>query len=150
MHTVSHRQRRLLALAAAVAVAALAGCQKTTTTTPAPNGGTTTTTTIGTAPIPDLSASAAVAVDRAAVGASQALGVAGAKVDDAAVTMKVKTALMAAAEVKAMKIDVDTKDGRVTLSGMQESTAAIERAVAVARGTDGVVGVENKLAVGAR
>lgn len=158
---VSSSRRPVLAVAALAAVAlglGLAGCQKTTTTTESPAGTSTTTTTYSTPAMPALSASASQAASdamrgagqaasEAMRGASQALGKAGEKLGDAAVTAKVKTALLAAADVKAMQIDVDTQDGVVTLNGSQETPAAVERAVTVARGTDGVRSVENRLAV---
>jgi osmotically-inducible protein OsmY len=78
-------------------------------------------------------------------GAGQALAKAEEKIDDGALTAKVKAALLTAADVKAARIDVDSKDGKVTLNGTQESAAAVARAVEVARGTAGVVTVENRL-----
>lgn len=125
----------------------LAGCQKTTTTTETPSGTTTTTTTYSTPAMPELGASANLAASSAMAGASQALGKAEEKLGDAGVTAKVKAALLAAADVKAMQIDVDTHDGAVTLNGTQETSAAVERAASVARGTDGVKSVDNRLAV---
>jgi len=143
-----------IALAAIAAVSGLAGCQKTTTTTDTPGGATTTTTTYSTPSMPALGASAAIAASQAmagasqaVAGASQALGEASEKLGDAAVTAKVKTALLTAADIKAMQIDVDTKDGVVSLKGSQETQAAADRAVSVARGTDGVKAVESQIAV---
>ena len=67
---------------------------------------------------------------------------------DAAVTTSVKTKFLADTAVSGLKIDVDTKDGVVTLSGMVPTKAEIDRAVAMARETDGVKSVVNKLAIG--
>jgi len=154
MNDITHTRSSWIALAAITAAACLAGCQKTTTTTDAPGGSTTTTTTYSTPSMPALGASATAAAgqamagaSQAMAGASQALGQAGEKLGDAAITAKVKTALMTAADVKAMQIDVDTKDGVVTLSGNQENAGAVAKAETVSRGTDGVKSVENKLAV---
>ena len=149
MKPASHFARRSLALVAAlVGVGAmLAGCQKTSTTTETPSGTATTTTTYSTPSMPAVSASASAMASSAMSGASQALGNVENKLDNGALTAKVKTALLAAADVKAMQIDVDSKDGVVTLNGHQESVAAVDRAAAVARGTDGVKSVDNKLTV---
>jgi len=102
----------------------LSGCQKTTTTTETP-GGTSTTTTYGVPAMPALSASASAVAASAMSGASQALGKAEERLDDGALTAKVKTALLTAADVKALQINVDSKDGVVSLSGTQETATAI-------------------------
>ncbi len=148
MKPACHPARRCLALVTAlVGVGALlAGCQKTSTTSETPSG-TTTTTTYSTPSMPAMSASASAMASSAMSGASQALGNVENKLDDGALTAKVKTALLAAADVKAMQIDVDSKDGAVTLNGSQDTSSAVDRAASVARGTDGVKSVDNKLVV---
>lgn len=67
---------------------------------------------------------------------------------DAGVTAAVKTKLLADTMVRGLKIDVDTRGGVVTLSGTVRSAAERERAVAVARGTEGVKDVVDKLVIG--
>jgi hyperosmotically inducible periplasmic protein len=57
---------------------------------------------------------------------------------DAGVTTKVKSKLAADDTVKAYQIDVDTSDHVVTLSGNVESDAAKDRAVVLAKQTEGV------------
>lgn len=149
MTSASHPAHRRAGFVAIVAVGlgiSLAGCQKTTTTTETPSGSTT-TTTYSTPAMPAMSASASTMASDAMSGASQTLGKAKEKLDNGALTAKVKTALLAAADVKALQIDVDSKDGVVTLNGTQETAAAVDRAAAVARGTDGVASVENRLTV---
>ncbi len=144
-----HPARRCGALVAIASVGfglSLAGCQKTTTTTQTPSGSTT-TTTYSTPSMPAMSASASTMASDAMSGASQVLGKAEKGLDNGALTAKVKTALLAAADVKALQIDVDSKDGVVTLNGTQETSVAVDRAAAVARGTDGVASVENRLTV---
>ena len=66
---------------------------------------------------------------------------------DPGVTTAVKTKLAADDTVKAYQIDVDTKGGVVTLTGAVETQAAKERAVQLARETDGVTSVEDRLTV---
>ncbi len=72
----------------------------------------------------------------------------GQKVDDAAITAKVKAALLASNDVSGTAISVETNAGRVVLSGQVKDQAQIDRAVATARNVDGVVDVENRLLVG--
>lgn len=67
------------------------------------------------------------------------------RVDDAAITAKVKTALLAESNVPGTAINVDTTEGKVTLRGKLDSQAQIDRAVQVARGVDGVRDVDNQL-----
>ena len=57
---------------------------------------------------------------------------------DAGITTAVKSKLAADDTVKAYRIDVDTKDKVVTLKGEVDTAAARERAVEIARATDGV------------
>jgi len=66
---------------------------------------------------------------------------------DPGVTTAVKTKLAADDTVKAYKIDVDTKEGVVTLTGTVDTAEAKTRAVEVARNTKGVVSVTDQLAV---
>ena len=66
---------------------------------------------------------------------------------DPGITTAVKAKLAADDTVKAYKIDVDTKDGKVTLSGTVDTAEAKTRAVDVARATKGVTDVEDQLAV---
>ncbi len=149
MTSASHPAHRRASIVASLALGlgmSLAGCQKTTTTTETPSGSST-TTTYSTPAIPAMSASASAIANDAMAGASQALGEAEKGIDNGALTAKVKTALLAAADVKALQIDVDSKNGVVTLNGTQETAASVDRAAAVARGTDGVASVENRLTV---
>lgn len=71
----------------------------------------------------------------------------GEKVDDAAITSKVNAGLAADKDLSATKIDVDTKNGVVTLSGPAPSADARERASEIARNVKGVSSVNNKLSV---
>jgi hyperosmotically inducible protein len=63
---------------------------------------------------------------------------AGDGIDDAWITSKVKTQLLADAAVKGTQIDVDTKANVVTLTGTAESQAAKDAAIRIAAGTTGV------------
>jgi hyperosmotically inducible protein len=67
-------------------------------------------------------------------------------IDDATLTTKVKTALLADNQVKGLKIDVDSSGGTVTLSGNVDTASEKMRAEQVAQGVDGVKSVRNNLA----
>lgn len=71
----------------------------------------------------------------------------GTKMEDTAITAKVKAALFADPDVKGQQVAVDTVDGVVQLSGFVSSSAMAARAVDIARRTDGVRRVENKVSV---
>jgi hyperosmotically inducible protein len=66
---------------------------------------------------------------------------------DVGITTAVKSKLAADDTVKAYKIDVDTKEGVVTLTGEVPSQAAKETAVQIARATDGVSSVVDNLTI---
>jgi len=67
--------------------------------------------------------------------------------DDAAITAKVKTAILAEPGLKSLQINVDTKDGTVTLSGTVDNADLRERAKQLASSTSGVKGVVDQLTV---
>ncbi len=69
----------------------------------------------------------------------------GTTVDDAVITSSVKSSLIADDLVDAFEIDVDTHRGNVMLSGFVETQNQIDRAVEIAKKTDGVQKVINKL-----
>lgn len=66
---------------------------------------------------------------------------------DPGITTAVKSKLAADDVVKSYRIDVDTRDHVVTLSGAVDTPAARTRAVELARGTDGVRDVVDQLTV---
>jgi hyperosmotically inducible protein len=68
-------------------------------------------------------------------------------VDDAAVTAKVKTALLADPDISALKINVDTEQGKVKLKGEVKSMALRKKAEDLARGVAGVRSVDNQLVI---
>ena len=71
-------------------------------------------------------------------------------VDDAAITTAVKADLVKDPDLSAIKIDVDTKQGVVTLTGTAPTDIARERATRLAKSVNGVKSVENKLAIKAK
>jgi len=66
---------------------------------------------------------------------------------DEGIGTKVKANLTTDETVKAAQIDVGVQKKVVTLSGTVDTTAVKERAVAVARGTDGVANVVDQIAL---
>ena len=67
--------------------------------------------------------------------------------DDTAITTKVKAAIFNDASLKSAEINVETFKGVVQLSGFVNSTADIQRAVAVVQGVSGVRSVKNDMRV---
>jgi hyperosmotically inducible periplasmic protein len=80
----------------------------------------------------------------------QAADRAGTAITDAAITAGVKSKFLADTSVSGLKIDVDTKNGVVTLNGTAATRAEADRAVSLARDTSGVTHVVNNLRVGNR
>ena len=114
-------------LFAVVGSLVLAGCEKTTTTTQTPTG-TISSTTVSPTPA-----------------ASAAFGEVGDAVANSVLISKVKVALLGDPQVKGMQVEVNSRDGVVTLAGSLDSAAEVDRAVAVAKGVEGVKAVESRL-----
>lgn len=66
---------------------------------------------------------------------------------DAGITTKVKSKFLGDTDVPGLKIDVDTKDGVVTLTGTVETAAEKQRAMELAKNTDGVKSVVDRIKV---
>ncbi len=66
-------------------------------------------------------------------------------VDDTVLTAKVKAALLGESNLKSNDISVETLNGVVQLSGSMDSQSALDRAIAVAQGVDGVHSVKNEM-----
>ncbi|MBT1072177.1 BON domain-containing protein [Pelotalea chapellei] len=71
----------------------------------------------------------------------------GEKTDDAMITSKVKMELMGNSGTSAMRTEVDTNNGVVTLSGTAKSTAEKELATQIAKKVKGVTKVNNRMTV---
>ena len=71
----------------------------------------------------------------------------GTKIEDAAVTARVKTALLANADIKSFDISVLTFKGEVQLTGFVNKQSQIELATKIARAAEGASGVKNELMV---
>ena len=134
-------RKQLLALFAAGAVLLAAGCDQRNAST----AGSTSTNPSATAPstADKMANSAERAGDKMASTAQKA----GDKVDDAAITTKVKTALMAEPGLRSLEINVDTRDNVVTLNGTVDSQEKKQRAMQIAQGVEGVKSVSDNLVV---
>ena len=66
---------------------------------------------------------------------------------DASITAAVKTKLLGDTKVGGLKIDVDTKDNVVTLTGNVKTAAERDEAIRLAKNTTGVKSVVNKLTI---
>jgi hyperosmotically inducible periplasmic protein len=88
----------------------------------------------------------------AKIGESVAVGAEKAEraVSDASLTAKIKSKMALDDSVEALKIDIDTSGSVVTLRGTVDSDAERTRAVQLARDTDGVTSVVDKLKVSGR
>jgi len=71
----------------------------------------------------------------------------GTEIDDTVVTAKVKSALLADADIKSFDLKVETRKGAVQLSGFVDNQAQIERAIAATQAVPGVTSVENGISL---
>jgi len=111
----------------------------------------TTAPTPPTAPQPaERPATPAPQTGTTAPGSTDARRTVGQTVDDATLTAKLKIALLQAPDVKGTDVNVDTVNGAVTLKGTVESQAQADRAVQIARASEGVREVNNQLTVKAK
>jgi len=68
-------------------------------------------------------------------------------IDDTWITTKVKSELIADSDTKAGNINVETSNGKVTLTGTAKTWQESDKAAQIARGIKGVTGVENEIRV---
>jgi hyperosmotically inducible protein len=129
----------LIAAAVSAGLAGLAGCDRNEPTrqaAPPPSSA----PDRATAPTPPATARTPPS-DRATAPGDSGRSV-GQTLDDAGITAKVKTALLAEKGVNG------TMQGRVTLTGRVPDQAQVDRAAQVASSVEGVKAVENKLTAG--
>jgi len=68
-------------------------------------------------------------------------------IDDATITAQVNAGLAKDPDLSALKINVDTVNGKVTLNGPAPSTVARDRAETIVKSVTGVTSVNNQLVV---
>ena len=95
----------------------------------------------------EINEQARQAAQATSAAASRATDTVSAKTRDMGITAEMNARLAQDRQLSALRIDVDTADGRVTLRGSAPTLAARERATEIARGIDGVVGVANELQI---
>ena len=71
----------------------------------------------------------------------------GETIDDSGITMNVKSRLLDDPDVKGLKIDVDTRDGVVFLTGTVRSDVEKQKAIQLAKDTKGVRDVQANLTI---
>lgn len=126
---------RLGAVAGAVAVAlSLAACNKADEATVGQR-------------VDGVIADAKQATQQASQTGTQAADAVKSGVTDAAITTKINAALAADDKLSAIKIDVDTSNGRVTLNGTAPEALSRERATTLAQAVEGVTSIDNRLVV---
>lgn len=92
-------------------------------------------------------ASAGEQADRAQERVAEAAADAKEAVSDATITAKINAELARDSELSALRIDVDTSEGRVALKGSAPTRSARERAAMLASAVEGVRSVDNQLIV---
>jgi hypothetical protein len=134
--TLSPSARRLTLVAAAVAVLGLAACSREETVEP----------TVG-QQVDTAIDKAGQMVEKAGDKAGQMANEAGDKVADATITAAVAAELALDKNLSALKIDIETTDGRVALRGTAPTPEARDRATLLAEAVKGVRSVDNQLTV---
>jgi osmotically-inducible protein OsmY len=80
----------------------------------------------------------------------QAAAAAAEVVSDATIVTKINAALMADDKLKARKIEVQSTDGRVIMTGTAPDAQSVDRATTLAAAVNGVHAVDNHLVVSAK
>jgi hyperosmotically inducible protein len=99
------------------------------------------------APAGSTAARADSATDKVETTVSNAANKTATATEDAAITAKVKAAILAEPGLKSLQINVDTNDKTVTLTGNVDNADLKERAKQIASSTSGVKGVVDQLNV---
>jgi osmotically-inducible protein OsmY len=85
--------------------------------------------------------------EKAGPASGESVGTAGQRIEDAWITTRIQSKFFVDDQIKGRKIDIDTKDGVVTLRGLVATAAAKTAAGNLAVETDGVTRVNNLLKV---
>lgn len=95
----------------------------------------------------EAKADARVVGEKAKDNTTAAMDTVATKAKDAVITTSVNAELAKDSQLSALRINVDTVDGRVALKGTAPDSASRDRATSLARGVDGVKAVDNQLTV---
>jgi hyperosmotically inducible protein len=131
-------KNKMAILVTVASLAALAGCDRPPTAPAQPQS--------SAGPMERAGQRMDNAADQAKVKAAEA----GKAIDDAAITAAVKAGLLAEPGLKVLLIDVDTREGQVTLTGSADSAANVRKAEQIAGNVQGVKSVDNRLAVSSK
>jgi hyperosmotically inducible periplasmic protein len=96
----------------------------------------------------EMKSDAKAAGERAKEGTAGAMDTMAGKAKDAAITTSVNAELAKDSKLSALRIDVDTVDGKVALRGTAPDAGSRDRATSLAQRVDGVKSVDNQLTVG--
>lgn len=155
-------RNRLAIVASAAALTLLTACSRqddTVASNSRADGGMTTSEPAPATTVPSTTAPSTTApadtpantvestAERAGNAAERGVETAVTATGDASLTAKVKTALITAPDLSAMKIDVDTSNGVVTLKGQVKNTDEKVKAEQVASNVTGVTQVVNNLQI---
>jgi hyperosmotically inducible periplasmic protein len=95
----------------------------------------------------EMQADARAAGEKAKESTAGAMDTVASKAKDAVITSSVNAELAKDSQLSALRIDVDTVEGRVALKGTAPDSASRERATLLAQRVDGVKSVDNQLKV---
>jgi hyperosmotically inducible periplasmic protein len=96
---------------------------------------------------PETRSSVGDKVDSAVNKVEQGAAKVAVKAEDAAITASIKTELAKDPSLSALRINVDTKEGLVSLTGTAPDAVSRDRATRVAAAVKGVLSVDNMLVV---
>jgi hyperosmotically inducible periplasmic protein len=99
------------------------------------------------AAVKDAASSVEKSAEKAASATSDGAGKVVVALDDAAITTSIAASFAKDPDLSAIKIDIDTKNGSVTLQGPAPTDLARTRATSIAQSVKGVVSVNNMLTV---
>ena len=94
-----------------------------------------------------LEAEARAAAEKAKQSTSNAMDSVTLKAKDAAITTAINAELTKDSQLSALRINVDTVEGRVALRGTAPDSVSRDRATQLANGVEGVKAVDNQLTV---
>ena len=98
----------------------------------------------------EVKADARAAGQEVRQGAGTAVDAIADKTKDAAITTSINAELAKDSQLSALRVDVDTVNGNVTLRGTAPDPASRDRATAMAKSVDGVKAVDNQLNVNSK
>ena len=146
MNTTLNRKTLMAgAIAAALSLAACGDNRNNATTST--NRSDVPATTSSATPTDRMTADASAAANRAERRVENATDKAANAAGDAAMTARVKARLMAEPGIDSLQIDVDTNNGRVTLTGEVDTPEHRARAKELAGSIEGVTGVVDRMSV---